>query len=66
VYSTGAPNSEEAPVVWSHGGFFYLFTNWNADKADYQVHVARSSVYVKFLIPLCSGVSCFISDGIQA
>ncbi|KAJ6466803.1 arabinanase [Mycena sanguinolenta] len=41
----GAANSEEAPVIWNHDGFWYLFTSWNADKAYYQIRVARSSTY---------------------
>ncbi|KAF7364652.1 Glycoside hydrolase family 43 [Mycena venus] len=45
VEPEGAPNSEEAPVVGNHGGFWYLFTSWNADQEDYQVHVARSTTY---------------------
>ncbi|KAF8140757.1 arabinanase [Mycena galopus ATCC 62051] len=45
VEPMGAPNSEEAPVIWHFGDFWYLFTSWNADAAYYQVHVARSSTY---------------------
>ncbi|KAF7377571.1 hypothetical protein MSAN_00179700 [Mycena sanguinolenta] len=45
VEPMGLPNSEEAPVIWHYGDFWYLFTSWNADKAYYQIHVARSSTY---------------------
>ncbi|KAK7052199.1 glycosyl hydrolase [Favolaschia claudopus] len=45
VQPEGNAESEEAPVIFSHGNFWYLFTSWNADKEYYQVRVVRSSTY---------------------
>ncbi|KAJ7463798.1 hypothetical protein B0H11DRAFT_1922732 [Mycena galericulata] len=40
-----APSAEEAPAIFKHGAWFYLFTSWNHDNEHYQVHVTRSSTH---------------------